>query len=137
MVLVPLIASNCDSAWALNTFSLSNAFSNLIIRVIAFSVMLLVWESILMLEDQLLVDLEDLAEFIAADDWCDRAVPLAQLLTQYLDLPVDLPVDLPKDCCDEVDERRVLLPLFRLLALDLMCCFASLICAFSNAFKRT
>ena len=42
LVLVPLIASNCDSAWALNTFSLSNAFSNLIIRVIAFSVMLLV-----------------------------------------------------------------------------------------------
>ena len=78
--------------------------------------MLLVRESILILEDQLLVDTDDRAELM---DCCDLAVLILLLLLPLCDDLDDLD-DLDDDrAVDFVVDRRVLAPC-RLLACDFM-----------------
>ena len=75
--------------------------------------MLLVRESILILEDQLLVDTDDRAELM---DCCDLAVLILLLLLPLCDDLDDLDDD---RAVDFVVDRRVLAPC-RLLACDFM-----------------
>jgi len=127
LLLDTLIDASCCSALSLSVLSRSNASSNFRMRSSAFSVMLLVCELMLMLDDQLFVEHADLAVSVAVD-LCDLAVTCGD----------DEPDPDLREFCDrcvrcDLFERCVLLP----LAFAFMCLFACSICALSNAFKRT